>query len=52
MIGMARATCNDEETMIISEEDYLDYGNTFGLETDEKVLNEVDVAFMDCDHKN
>ena len=52
MIGMARATCNDEETMIISEEDYLDYGNSFGLETDEMVLNEVDVAFLDCNHKN
>lgn len=48
---MARAKCNDEPTMILSEQDYIDYGNSFGLKTNE-VVNEIDVAFLDCDHKN
>jgi hypothetical protein len=31
----------------------LDYGNSFGLEQpDHEALNEIDVAFLDCDHKN
>ena len=52
LIGMARATCNSEETMIMFEQDYHDYGNSFGLELPDAVMNEVDVAFLDCDHKN
>ena len=36
-IGFARAKCNDEETMIISEQDYIDFGNTYGLNVTEEV---------------
>ena len=32
LIGIARAKCNDEPTMIESLQDYIDYGNTFGLD--------------------
>ena len=42
LIGMARAKCNFEPTMILSEQDYIDYGNTFGLDTDQ-IKNEVEV---------
>jgi hypothetical protein len=31
LIGIARAKCNEEPTMIESLQDYIDYGNTFGL---------------------
>jgi len=31
MIGIARAKCSEDELMIISEYDYLDYGTDFGL---------------------
>ena len=30
-IGFARTKCNDEPSMIISEQDYIDFGNTYGL---------------------
>lgn len=31
-IGVGRAKCSNDPNMIISEQDYIDYGNTYGLE--------------------
>ena len=31
-IGVGRAKCSNDPNMILSEQDYIDYGNTYGLE--------------------
>ena len=31
-IGIARSKCNDEQTMILTEQDYVDYGTSYGID--------------------
>ena len=37
-IGIARSKCSEHPSMIISEDDYFDYGTDFGLVLDEKTV--------------
>jgi hypothetical protein len=36
LIGIARARCSDDPTMILGMQDYGDYGNVFGLDIADK----------------
>lgn len=31
-IGVARSKCNDDQDMIFTEQDYLDYGTEYGID--------------------
>lgn len=33
-IGIARSQCNDDKDMIITEQDYVEYGTTYGMDLD------------------
>lgn len=48
-IGIARSKCNDDANMIMTVNDYYEYGNLYGIDVNE--TNKVDPGFIHCDHE-
>ena len=48
-IGVARSKCNDDPNMIMTVNDYYEYGNLYGIDVNE--TNKVDPDFIHCDHE-
>jgi hypothetical protein len=48
-IGVARSKCNDDANMIMTINDYYEFGNLYGIDVNE--TNKYDPDFTHCDHE-
>lgn len=50
-IGVARSKCNDDANMIMTVNDYYEYGNVYGIEMNQTLKNDPNYEECNHDHK-